>query len=172
MNPSNEKYKPEMVVYGEHFCAITDSLGICKFSTVEEYSLFPEDLAPGITALWGEAITGEELLLIGERIVNLERLYNVREGLGREQDHLPRRFTEEPAPLYNYELDPVSGEMRRSKDPIRIGRIQDFESMLDRYYDLRGWSRDGVPTLQTLKRLGLEGYATGREAKTAGAGYG
>lgn len=172
MNPANEKYKPDMVVYGEHFCAISDALGICKFSTVEEYSLFPEDLAPGITALWGESITGEELLLIGERIVNLERLYNVREGLGRGDDHLPRRFTEEPAPLYDYEPDPVSGQMQRSEEPIRIGRLYDFESMLDRYYDLRGWSRDGIPTLETLKRLGLEGYATGREAKKAGNPYG
>jgi aldehyde:ferredoxin oxidoreductase len=168
MDPANEKYKPDMVVYGEHFCAVSDSLGICKFSTVEEYSLFPEDLAPGITALWGRPMTGEDLLLIGERIVNLERLYNVREGLDRDQDHLPIRFTEEPAPLYEYEPDPVTGEMRRSSEPIRIGRLNDFEAMLDRYYDLRGWSRNGIPTLATLKRLGLEEYATGREAPLAG----
>ena len=58
MDPANERYKPDMVVFGEHFCAVTDSLGICKFSTIEEYALFPEDLAPGVAALWGRPITG------------------------------------------------------------------------------------------------------------------
>ena len=90
MDPANEKYKPDMVVYGEHFCAITDALGICKFSTIEEYALFPEDLAPGVAALWGRPVTGADLLLVGERIVNLERLYNVRQGLSRKDDRLPR----------------------------------------------------------------------------------
>ncbi len=159
MDPANEKYKPDMLVYGEHFCAVTDSLGICKFSTVEEYSLFPEDLAPGVSAQLGEPVTGEGLLKVGERIVNLERLYNVREGMGRQQDRLPRRFTEEPAPLYEYDLDPVTGEMKRSDEPIRYGLIKDFDGMLDRYYDLRGWSRDGIPTEETLQRLGLPDYS-------------
>lgn len=163
MDPANEKYKPDMVVYGEHFCAVTDSLGICKFSTVEEYSLFPEDLAPAVSALWGEEVTGDELLLIGERIVNLERMYNVREGLRRKDDYLPARFTEEPAELYDFEMDPATGEMKRSEEPIRIGILRDFESMLDRYYDLRGWSRDGVPTAGTLQRLGLAEIVTGKE---------
>jgi aldehyde:ferredoxin oxidoreductase len=161
MDPTNEKYKPDMVVYGEHFCAITDALGICKFSTVEEYSLFPEDLAPGISAARDEPITGEDLLAIGERIVNLERMYNVREGLDREQDRLPRRFTEEPAPLYDFEINPSTGEMERSEKPIRVGEIKDFDSMLDRYYDLRGWSRDGIPTPETLQRLGLDWILAG-----------
>jgi aldehyde:ferredoxin oxidoreductase len=164
MDPANEKYKPDMLIYGEHFCALTDSLGICKFSTVEEYSLFPEDLVPGVSAQWGEPVTGSDLLEIGERIVNLERLFNVREGFGRQQDRLPRRFTEEPAPLYEYNLDPASGEMKRSEEPIRVGLIKDFEGMLDRYYDLRGWTREGVPTPETLRRLGLEGIVAGEKA--------
>lgn len=163
MDPANEKYKPDMVVYGEHFCAVTDSLGICKFSTVEEYSLFPEDLAPAVSALWGEKVTGDDLLLIGERIVNLERMYNVREGLRREADRLPSRFTEEPAPLYDFEMDSATGKMKQSEKPIRIGKLYNFEGMLDRYYDLRGWSRDGVPTAETLQRLGLAKISSGEE---------
>lgn len=155
MNPDNEKYKADMLVYGEHFCAITDALGICKFSTVEEYSLFPEDLAPGISALWGRPITGQDLLIIGERIVNLERMYNVRAGFARTDDCLPRRFTEERAPLYEFIPDPDTGEMHPSAEPFRYGLIEDFDSMLDRYYDLRGWSRDGVPLAETLQRLDL-----------------
>lgn len=156
MDPANETYKPDMVVYGEHFCAVTDALGICKFSTVEEYSLFPEDLAPGLAALWGRPLTGADLLAIGERIVNLERMYNVRQGLSRADDYLPARFTEEAAPLYEFEPDPASGEMRRSAEPLRYGRLANFDGMLDRYYDLRGWSRAGIPTEATLRRLGLE----------------
>lgn len=156
MDPANEKYKPDMVVYGEHFCAITDALGICKFSTVEEYSLFPEDLAPGVAALWDKPVVGQDLLTIGERIVNLERMFNIREGLSRADDRLPRRFTEERAPLYEFEPDPDTGEMHQSEEPLRYGLIEDFDAMLDRYYDLRGWSRDGVPTVETLRRLGLE----------------
>jgi aldehyde:ferredoxin oxidoreductase len=144
-----------MVVYGEHFCAVTDALGICKFSTIEEYALFPEDLAPGIAALWGRPVTGADLLAVGERIVNLERLYNVRQGLSRADDRLPARFTTEPAPLYWYEEDPATGQMTRSEEPIRHGILQDFDAMLDRYYDLRGWTRDGLPTPETLARVGL-----------------
>jgi len=156
MDPANEKYKPDLVVYGEHFCALTDALGICKFSTVEEYSLFPDDLAPGVAALRGERVSGDDLLTIGERIVNLERMYNVREGLSRVDDCLPRRFTEEPLPLFEFGLDPETGEVRRSDEPFRYGQIEDFDAMLDRYYELRGWSDDGIPTEETLHRLGLE----------------
>jgi aldehyde:ferredoxin oxidoreductase len=157
MDPSNEKYKPDMVVYGEHYCALSDALGICKFSTIEEYSLFPDDLAPGVAPMWDEPLSGDDLLTIGERIVNLERLYNVREGLTRAEDRLPRRFTEESVPLFDFEPDPDTGDVRRSEVPMRYGSIKDFDGMLDRYYDLRGWARDGVPTEDTLRRLGLEG---------------
>ena len=155
MDPANEKYKPDMVVYGEHFCAMTDALGICKFSTIEEYALFPEDLAPGVAALWGRPVTGADLLTVGERIVNLERMYNVRQGLSRADDRLPLRFTEEPAPLYEFEEDPATGEMHQSAEPIRYGLLHDFDGMLDRYYDLRGWQRNGIPRPETLRRLEL-----------------
>jgi aldehyde:ferredoxin oxidoreductase len=156
MDPANEKYKPDMVVYGEHFCALTDALGICKFSTIEEYALLPEDLLPGVAAVRGDELTVADLLAIGERIVNLERMYNVRQGLSRSDDRLPARFTTEPAPLYEYEPDPDTGAMRRSAEPLRYGLLHDFDAMLDRYYALRGWSRAGVPTAETLQRVGLE----------------
>jgi len=155
MDPDNEKYKADMVVFGEHFCAVTDALGICKFSTIEEYALFPEDLAPGLAALWGRPLTGADLLTIGERIVNLERMYNVRQGLSRADDRLPERFTQQPVPLYEFTEDPDTGELRQSSAPIRYGLIRDFDGMLARYYRLRGWGPDGVPRPETLQRLGL-----------------
>ena len=162
MEADNERFKADMVVYGEHFCAVTDALGICKFSTTEEYSLLPGDLAPGLAALWDEPLTGEDLLQIGERIVNLERLYNVREGLSRADDRLPARFIEETVPLFGFERDPETGRSRQSSVPVGHAQIYDFEAMLDRYYQLRGWSRDGIPKPATLRRLGLA--AQGRDA--------
>jgi aldehyde:ferredoxin oxidoreductase len=155
METDNERFKADMVIYGEHFCAVTDALGICKFSTTEEYSLLPDDVAPGLAALWGEPLTGTDLLEIGERIVNLERLYHVREGLSRADDRLPDRFTEEAVPLFGFERNVETGRLLQSAEPLGHARIYDFEAMLDRYYHLRGWSPDGVPTPATLQRLGL-----------------
>lgn len=153
MDPADETYKADMLVYGEHFCAVTDSLGICKFSTVEEYSLLPQDLLPGLHAL-GLKMSAEELLQTGERIVNLERLYNIRAGFGRQDDHLPLRFTTEAVPILANEVDPESGETRLGRQ-LGVGQIFDFDAMLDRYYHLRGWDADGRPTPEAVERLGL-----------------
>ena len=153
MDPVDETYKPDMLIYAEHYCAVTDALGICKFSTAEEYSLLSDDLATGLRAL-GIEMTGATLLEIGEGIVNLERLYNVREGLSRADDHLPRRFTQEPLPLRASETDPITGKTGLG-DSIRVGQLFDFGAMLDRYYCLRGWDAEGRPTTATLARLGL-----------------
>ena len=142
LDTANERYKPDLVWFSEHYCAVADSLGVCKFSTVETYPLYPEDLARGLNAL-GHAITADELLRIGERIVNLERMYNVRLGLSSVDDRLPARFTEEP-------LSVTHGET------TMVHRIEDFEKMLRRYYKLRGWDKNGIPTDEKLSELGLD----------------
>ena len=80
----------------------------------------------------------------------------MRQGLSRADDRLPARFTEEAVPLFGFERDPETGRLQQSAEPMGHARIYDFEAMLDRYYQLRGWSRDGVPTPATLRRLGLE----------------
>ncbi|RLC71265.1 MAG: hypothetical protein DRI52_05470, partial [Chloroflexi bacterium] len=95
--------------------------------------------------------------LVGERIVNLERLYNVRQGFARAQDRLPRRFTAEPVDVWAFTTHPETGELVRSAEPVRRAALIDLERMLDRYYALRGWTSEGVPTRDTLCRLGLEG---------------
>ncbi len=160
MEADNEVYKPDLIVLTEHYCAVADALGICKFSTAETYATYPEDLAAGLSALWDRDVTGRDLLTAGERIVNLERLYNVRLGLSRADDHLPARFTGEPLPIYTFERDPVTGESRRSPEPVHVGRLNDFEAMLDRYYRLRGWTPTGIPTPETLHRLDLDSWAS------------
>ena len=156
METDNEAYKPDLVVFTEHYCAVSDALGICKFSTAETYALYPEDLAAGLSALWEREISSAELLRAGERIVNLERLYNVRLGLSRADDRLPTRFLTEPLEIYAFTRDEVTGEIRASPEPLHIGRLHDFEAMLDRYYSLRGWDKNGIPTPETMRRLGLE----------------
>jgi aldehyde:ferredoxin oxidoreductase len=159
MEADNEAFKPDLVALTEHYCAVSDALGVCKFSTAETYALYPEDLAAGLSALWGRDVSANELMTAGERIVNLERLYNVRLGLSRADDHLPERFTTEPLPIYTFARDPATGETRRSPDPIHVGRLSDFEAMLDRYYRIRGWDNNGIPMPETVRRLGLEPYA-------------
>ncbi|MGB9593347.1 MAG: aldehyde ferredoxin oxidoreductase family protein [Anaerolineae bacterium] len=155
MDTADETYKPDLIVFTEHYCAISDALGVCKFSTAETYGLYPEDLARGLSALWGTEITSDELLLAGERIVNLERMYNVRLGLSRKDDRLPSRFTHEPLDLYAYAYEEGHEWATRSKEPIRAGALIGLDTMLDRYYALRGWNADGIPTPETLARLGL-----------------
>jgi aldehyde:ferredoxin oxidoreductase len=143
-----------MLVYGEHYCAVTDSFGICKFTTVEEYSLLPRDFLPGLKAL-GFDLDEAGLLEIGERIVNLERLFNVREGFGRKDDQLPKRFTTEAMPIFANERDPETGQTRLGKQ-IGTGLVYDFEGMLNRYYRLRQWDENGHPTDEVIHRLQLE----------------
>lgn len=155
----NESAKPDMVILGERFCAITDALGICKFTTAEDFSLMPDDIAAGVSALWGKTVTGDELLEYGARIVAIERMYNVRQGFDRSSDYLPKRFTSEPVDVWQYTYDEETGEDVQSEEPIRKGAIiHDFDAMLDRYYMLNGWSKNGVPTDETLEKLGIKVY--------------
>ena len=145
MDSADERYKPDLLVVSENACAVADSLGVCKFSTVESWALYPEDLARGLRAL-GRETTAEDLMRAGERIVNLERMYNVRLGLSGDDDRLPVRFTEEPLPVAH-------------GDVVVEHRIEDLPGMLARYYRLRGWDERGVPTAATLEGLGLADLA-------------
>jgi aldehyde:ferredoxin oxidoreductase len=83
-------------------------------------------------------VTAQDLLEAGERINNLERLFNIREGLTRADDTLPRRFLKEPI------LD-------NKGNPQTV----DLERLLDMYYLARGWDLEGYPRAETLERLGL-----------------
>jgi len=119
--------------------AIGDSLGFCGFGRV---GLEVEDLADLYNCVCGVSSTSESLLKNGERIVNLERLWNLAAGFTKADDTLPKRMLEEPMPE-----GPTKGEVNRL-----------FE-MLPKYYRLRGWDDDGIPTREKLKELGLEKYA-------------
>ncbi len=136
MDTRNPTYKPEIVVFTENYCAATDALSVCKFTTAETYIFMPLDIAKALSVLTGEKFTEKELLMCGERIVNLERCFNVQEGFSRKNDKLPERFLKEP-----YQ-----------------GSIVELNRMLSKYYKLRGWSKNGIPKSETIKKLGVSKY--------------
>ncbi len=135
--------KPAFAIRSQHFTAIGDSLVMCRFTSERGFGLFlNDDYAEMVSAVTGWPMSVPALEAIGERIVNLERILNVREGVRRKDDVLPWKVMHEPIP------DGPSAGMHCP--PEELNR------MLDEYYQLRGWSEDGVPTPATLHRLGLD----------------
>jgi len=118
--------------------AMVDSTGICLFTSA---AWGTDELQQQISAACGDDWTSERLLDTGERIWNLERVFNLQAGLGRADDTLPPRLLETPAP---------SG--------VAKGRVAELDVMLPEYYDLRGWDDQGRPSDTTLERLGLSEY--------------
>jgi aldehyde:ferredoxin oxidoreductase len=136
------KDKPEFAMRSQHFTAVGDSLVLCRFTSERGFGLFVgEPYAAMLRAVTGWDVTAGELERVGERIVNLERLFNVREGVRRRDDVLPWRVMHEPIP------DGPSAGMYCPPDELA--------TMLDAYYGLRGWDADGVPTAARVASLGL-----------------
>jgi|Deesub1362A_J573_1020465.scaffolds.fasta_scaffold00089_91 aldehyde:ferredoxin oxidoreductase len=130
--------KAKLVIWSEHVAALADSLGICEFMTNLIYGFSVEHMARLLTFATGVRFTEKDLMVIGERIINLERMYLVKHGVTRKDDTLPKRFTHEPNP---------------SKGALN--QVVELEVMLDEYYRLRGWSENGIPHKEKLKELGL-----------------
>jgi len=132
--------KGELVKRLQDTRAYIDSLGIC---TVVRSTMGFTDQPSGDTmaAATGVDLT-PDLMAIGERIINLERLILNREGLRREDDYLPQRVMEEPLPEGPAKGSVLTREM--------------YDIMLDEYYRLRGWDSDGVPALGTLQKFGVD----------------
>lgn len=126
--------KGRLVKEREDLFTLFDCLVICKFAL----PIFDmESLTKAYYCATGIRLKGEELLQTGERVTNLERLFNVREGITRKDDTLPRRITS-------------------SKQPIFTSK-EELDSMLDEYYKARGWSLDeGIPTEEKLRELKLK----------------
>lgn len=132
--------KGKMVKWYEDMRAFHNCMQVCAFTTYLHSAVgpMPELMTELFNAVTGASFTPEEAMTIGERVVNLERLFNLREGLTRSDDSLPPRFTQEPAP-----------------DGPPKGHVVELEPMLDEYYEARGWSKEGVPKTEILKKLGL-----------------
>jgi len=113
--------------------AVIDSLGMCLFTS---FALTLKDYTELINAVCGTDHTEETLLKAGERIYNLERLFNLKAGIDPSQDTLPKRLLEEPIPE-----GPSQGQVHKLKE------------MLSEYYKIRGWDEKGYPKEETLKSL-------------------
>jgi aldehyde:ferredoxin oxidoreductase len=142
--------KAWQVFWQENCYMAVDCLGICKYHTVFLGATLPnfEDWPKVIYYNTGLEFTPEEIWTVAERCNNLERLFNLREGLTRNDpakgDTLNHRYFDEPC-------------RRGAPDVIgaRIDRDK-FNTMLDEFYEHHGWDKDGVPTAATLRRLGLD----------------
>lgn len=114
--------------------AVIDSMGLCLFTS---FAMGAPEYANLLNAGTGTEYTPEELLVVGERIYNIERLFNKEAGMKSEDDRLPKRMTEEPI---------VDGPSK--------GMVNKLSITLPEYYEARGWE-NAFPTQETLVRLGL-----------------
>jgi aldehyde:ferredoxin oxidoreductase len=115
--------------------AVVDSSGLCVFTT---FAWTLDDIAPQIDAACDGGWSVEKLLEVGERIWNLERKFNLAAGFTGKDDTLPKRLLKDAA-----------------KTGPAKGLVNGLDKMLPEYYELRGWTREGVPSNKTLDRLAL-----------------
>jgi aldehyde:ferredoxin oxidoreductase len=133
LDPSSYEAKEKSVYFSDNIFAVVDCMGICKFICHGFNSPHFIDY-PRFQALL-EAATGlkygrKKLEAVGKRVIDTERLFNLREGLTREDDTLPKRYFDDPMPLGM----PKGHHIDR----------KEFDGMLSRYYKLRGWNEDGT----------------------------
>ena len=112
-----------------------DSAGLCIFTT---FAWTVEDMAPQIDAACEGEWSTEKLVEMGERIWNLERRFNLAAGFTAADDTLPKRLLKEAA-----------------KTGPAEGLTSGLATMLPEYYEIRGWTKEGVPTNETVSRLAL-----------------
>ncbi len=135
MKDQSANGKAEPCKTSQDAIATIDSTGLCLFTAGSwDTSDYAEQIDAACEGTW----TKERLEETGERIWNLERQFNVAAGLDRKDDSLPPRLLNDPLP---------SGTAK--------GRVCDLNTMLDEYYELRGWNSQGIPTQATIDRLGL-----------------
>lgn len=142
-DPTSWDGKAWMATWTQYLFAVVDALNICKFPTkfFGPGHLGFEEFCEALNAITGWDMSKDELMKIGERIWTLEKLFNVREGLGREGDMPPEAY---------YEPNPLEPRKGLRTDPDK------YEKLLDEYYEIHGWDVNGIPKVETLKRLGLD----------------
>ncbi len=134
-DPLETDGKAELVKAFQDATAVFDSSGLCLFTS---FAWTVEDIQPQIDAACEGDWTLEKLMTVGERIWTMERQFNLAAGFTAADDDLPKRLKTEPA---------KSGPAK--------GLTSGIDKMKPEYYQVRGWDADGVPTTETLARLGL-----------------
>ena len=115
---------------------VVDCLGYCKFIAGVNFGY--QETLEAVSNVIGREFTYEEFMKLGERVWNMERVFNVREGITRADDTLPARLLEEPL---------TTGHGK--------GHVARLDNLSD-YYQVRGWDENGRPTPEKLRELGLE----------------
>ncbi|MFX1297177.1 MAG: aldehyde ferredoxin oxidoreductase family protein [Promethearchaeota archaeon] len=139
-----ETGRAKTIIDTEDIYAIIDSLIICKFTRgIYENN---DEMAEVYNLITGIQMDADKMVKTGERILNLSKCFNIREGWKRADDTLPPRCFK----------DPFDGVVVNEKG---------FNMMLDEYYTTRGWTKEGIPTAAKLKELGLEFAIEGVGAK-------
>ncbi|MGB9636817.1 MAG: aldehyde ferredoxin oxidoreductase C-terminal domain-containing protein, partial [Thermoplasmata archaeon] len=138
-DPYSEKHKALAVKVCEDVFAVRDSLITCWYTCGWPPVFWLEDFAEILYPVTGMMYTRDALALVGERIANLRKLFNLREGIDGKEDYLPERFIKEPLP-----------------DGPSEGQVVHLDIMLREYYALRNWTEYGVPTEEICRKLGLE----------------
>ena len=134
LDPDVTKDKAQWTKTFQDFTSVVNSSGVCLFNT---FALGISDYTSLLASITGWDLDDNEVLTIGERVTNIERLLNNRYGADVKQDTLPKRLLKEPMP-----------------DGPAKGKISHLSEMLPEYYKLRGWE-NGKPTEKKLKELGL-----------------
>jgi aldehyde:ferredoxin oxidoreductase len=128
--------KADLLKLFQDLTAAVDASGACLFTT---FGMDAANYAELVATATGIPFDEKGLLLAGERIWNLERLFNLKAGFTKEDDTLPKRLLEEPIP---------SGPSK--------GEVNELHRMLPEYYKVRGWDPEGRPTEEKLKELSLQ----------------
>ena len=137
------KEKVKFSYLTEVFYSMLDSAELCQFVWGPGWTLYgPQDTANMVHAVTGWDITVDELMAVGARRLNLMRTFNSREGLDRKDDKLPKKF-----------YKALQGEGPSAGVALTH---EEIESALDEYYKMAGWTDNGIPTRDSLLKLGLD----------------
>lgn len=135
MDPLVTEGKAATLKIFQDLTAVVDSVGICLFTT---FAIGLPEIAEMFRTCTGLDYTDEEVLQIGERIWNLEKVFNLKNGFTKKDDNLPPRLLKEPV----------------TEGPAK-GKVTELDVMLPEYYSLRGWDKEGVPTQEKMKELSI-----------------
>jgi aldehyde:ferredoxin oxidoreductase len=129
--------------YTQIFYSMLDTLELCQFVWGPAWTLYgPEEIVELVKAVTGWEVSLFELMKVGERRLNMLRVFNAREGFDRNDDKLPKKFF---VPLVG--TGPTAG--------VAMDKSE-FEGALDTYYQLMGWTNNGIPTKTKMVDLGIE----------------
>jgi aldehyde:ferredoxin oxidoreductase len=135
IDPLTTEGKAPLVRLFQDGSAVFDSVGLCRLLLL---GIWIDEIIPMLETATGVSHSEEDLLTIGERTWNLERLFNIKAGFSGADDTLPQRMLKEPMP----------------EGPAK-GQVCKLDEMLSEYYNIRGWTPQGIPTESKLKSLEL-----------------